>query len=333
MVPLTPSRDQVERFRRAYQALAAPEQRIGLAVSGGPDSLALLLLAAAAFPERVHAATVDHRLRKESTIEALHVEDVCGRLGCRHWILEVTVPDGPDGLQAEARRARYSALADWATTQGLGHVATAHHADDQAETLLMRLQRGSGLGGLSGVRPVRRAGDLLFLRPLLGWTKAELIHLVGAAGVEAVEDPSNSDPRFDRTIARAFLRDNPQLQPQRLARTASALREADEALDWAAAELAEDRITAAGGELRIDPNGLPREFKRRLLVRAAARLREDHGLSPARTASDDVEGLLTALEQGGAGTLGGLMARGGECWHLRLAPPRRPTRRNENNKN
>ena len=326
MAPLTPSPDQVERFRRACETLVDVPERIGLAVSGGPDSLALLLLAAAAFPERVHAATVDHRLRKESTIEALHVEDVCARLGCRHSILDVSVPDGPAGLQGEARRVRYAALADWAAAQRLCHVATAHHADDQAETLLMRLQRGSGLAGLSGVRPVRRMGDILILRPLLGWTKAELVHLVGTAGVEPIDDPSNADPRFDRTTAREFLRNNPRFQPQRLARAASALREADEALEWAAAELAEDRITAAGGELRLDPAGLPRELKRRLLARAIATLRETHGLEPEATVSQDVEGLLATLEQGGAGTMAGLMARGGQCWHLRLAPPRRPTR-------
>lgn len=326
MQPLSPPPDQITRFRAAFEAIAGGPERLGIAVSGGADSLALLLLAASAFPSEVEAVTVDHGLRPEGMLEALHVEDICGRLGCPHTILAITVPDGPAGLQAEARAARYAALGHWARQRGISRLATAHHADDQAETLLMRLQRGSGIGGLSGIRPVRRDGELLIVRPLLGWTKGELVHLVANAGVEPVDDRSNRDPRFDRTAMRRFLRENPQFQPPRLARTAAALREADEALDWAAGELAEDRITSAAGEWRIDPAGLPRELRRRLLARAIAALREACGIEPAWTGGEDVEGLLATLEEGGTGTLAGVMARGGAFWHLRQAPPRRTVR-------
>ncbi len=326
MAPLSPPREQVERFRIAVEALAGRPDRLGVAVSGGPDSLALLLLACAAFPERVEAATVDHGLRPESVVEALHVEDICARLDCPHTILNVTVAEGAKGLQAEAREARYEALGRWAAAQGIAYLATGHHADDQAETLLMRLQRGSGVAGLASIRPSRRSGELLIVRPLLAWTKAELVHLVSGSGVEAVEDPTNRDPRFDRTAVRDFLRRNPEFQPQRLARSASALREAEEALDWAAGELAEDRITSAADEWRVEPAGLPRELRRRLLARALMEVRAAHGIEPAWTGSEDVEGLLVALERGEAGTLAGVMARSGQCWHLRPAPPRRPTR-------
>nr|WP_295374729.1 tRNA lysidine(34) synthetase TilS [uncultured Sphingosinicella sp.] len=322
----SPAPDLVARFRRDVEMLApepAPApNRLALAVSGGPDSLALLLLAHAAFPGRIEAATVDHGLRKESTLEALHVEDICARLGCPHSILEVKVPDTPAGLQAEARRARYAALSAWAQKRGLGLLATAHHADDQAETLLMRVQRGSGVAGLAGIRPVRPEGALLLIRPLLGWTKSELVHIVASAGIEAVEDPSNHDPRFDRAATRRFLRDNPQFEASRLARTAAATREANDALDWAADQLAEDRITAQGGEWRIDASALPRELKRRLLLRAIAIVREAHCL-PEWTGGEDVEGLLTALEAGETATRADLLARGGPVWQLRLAPPRR----------
>jgi tRNA(Ile)-lysidine synthase len=313
----------VSRFRKAVGALAGEPAQLGLAVSGGPDSLALLLLACAAYPGRVAAATVDHGLRRESVVEALHVEDICGRLDCPHTILEVRVSDSPAGLQAEARRVRYAALGRWAAARHIGCLATAHHADDQAETVLMRLQRGAGVGGLSGIRPLRREGDLLVLRPLLHWTKAELVHVIGEAGVEAVEDVSNNDPRFDRTRMRRFLREHPEFQPTRLVRAATAMREADEALEWAADELAEDRITSAGGEWRVDPAGLPRELKRRLLSRAIGLLREAQGLEPPWTGNEDVEGLLASLETGKADTLAGVMARAGACWLLRAAPPRR----------
>ena len=326
MRSLEPARDQIDRFRAAVERLSGAPERLGVAVSGGADSVALLLLAAAAFPGKVEAATVDHGLRRESIVEALHVEDICERAGCPHTILSVSVPDGTAGLQAGARAARYTALASWAEARGIGQLATAHHLDDQAETLLMRLQRGSGVGGLSAIRPVRRQGGLLILRPLLAWTKAELVHLVACAGIEPVEDPSNHDIRFDRTAMRRFLSDNPQFSAQRLARTAAAAREADEALDWAADQLAEDRITSAVGEWRIDPAELPRELKRRLLVRAIVLVRQAHAIEPPWTGSEDVEGLLAALELGGTATLAGIMARGGLCWHLRPAPPRRPTR-------
>jgi tRNA(Ile)-lysidine synthase len=326
MIPLAPPPDQIARFVRDVEALGLGGERLGLAVSGGPDSLALLLLANAAFPGRVEAATVDHGLRRESAIEALHVEDICDRIGCPHTILNVTVEDGAAGVQAEARRARYEALSAWAAKRDIAHLATAHHADDQAETVLMRLQRGSGVAGLSGIRPRRREGPLLVLRPLLGWTKAELVHLVSRSGVEAVEDPSNQDMRFDRAAMRRFLSHNPQFQPQRLSRTAAAMREAEEALAWTVEQLAEDRITSAGGEWRIEVADLPHELKRRLLIRTVAEIRLEAGLEIVLPRGEELEGLIDTMEAGGTGSLAAISARGGTAWLLRLAPPRRPTR-------
>jgi tRNA(Ile)-lysidine synthase len=321
---MLPSAQHSERFRRDLEALAGTPARLGLAVSGGPDSMALLLLAAAAFPGRVQAATVDHKLRQESMIEALHVEDICGRIGCPHAILEVTVPDGPGGLQAEARTARYEALSRWASAEGLDQLATAHHADDQAETVLMRLGRGSGVAGLAGIRPVRHEAELLLVRPLLGWRKSELVHIVSQAGIAYVEDPSNRDERFDRTAVRRFLAENPAVQPHRLARTAAAMREADEGLSWAAERLWPERCTLTESECRIDPRGLPRELRRRLLKRAIRALRDVHDLRPAWSGAEDVDRLLAALEKGETATRAGLIATAGTTWRLRLAPARRP---------
>jgi tRNA(Ile)-lysidine synthase len=319
---MQPDAALVQRFRRDLEALLPVPDRLGAAVSGGPDSLALLLLAAAAFPGRVHAATVDHGLRPGSAVEALHVEDIAARAGAPHAILEISVPDGPAGLQAEARAARYAALESWAARERLPLLLTAHHADDQAETILMRLQRGAGIGGLSGIRPLRPLGPGLTLaRPLLGWTKAELVRLVRDAGLEPADDPSNRDPRFDRTRARALLAANPALEPARLARAAAALREADEALDWQAGQLFATRCAGADGEWRLDPAELPRELRRRLLARAIAAACAAHGL--AWTGDEDVEGLLRTLESGGTATRAGLIARGGPVWRLALAPPRR----------
>lgn len=167
-------------------------------MSGGPDSLALLLLAEAVMPGKVEVATVDHGLRSASASEAAMVAELCAGHGIPHEILPVQVPQG--NLQDMARLARYRALHAWATRRGLGAIATAHHADDQAETLIMRLNRASGIAGLAGVRlrTVVPGADMPLLRPLLGWRRADLGELVKAAGLDAVQDPSNEDLRFDR---------------------------------------------------------------------------------------------------------------------------------------
>lgn len=310
--------DIVARFRRDLEALtpdAAPV-RLGLAVSGGPDSLALLLLANAAFPDCVEAATVDHGLRAASRDEALYVGEICVGLSCPHAVLPVAVPGGPAGLQAEARRVRYEALADWAAERGIAAVATAHHADDQAETLLMRLQRGSGIAGLSGIRAVRHEGDLVILRPLLGWTKAELTQIVRQSGIEPVDDPSNRDPRFDRARLRGRLADMSWLEPLALARSAAALAEAEVALQWSADRLWDERVLADGNRLILDPAGVPPELKRRLLVRI---LREFGRPAPR---GEDLGRLVDRLEAGATATLAGVKCGGGNRWRFEREPPR-----------
>ncbi|HEY6965251.1 MAG TPA: tRNA lysidine(34) synthetase, partial [Erythrobacter sp.] len=129
---------------------------------------------------------------------------------------------------------RYAALARWAQDAGLGAVATAHHADDQAETLLMRLNRGSGLAGLAGVRPHGRieGSDIRLLRPLLGWRKAELAAIVAGAGIVPAEDPTNTNPAFDRARLRAHLAGAEWLDPLQIAASAAHIAEGWQALEW-----------------------------------------------------------------------------------------------------
>jgi tRNA(Ile)-lysidine synthase len=268
---------------------------------------------------------VDHGLRPEAASEAAFASEICARLGCAHTILPVQVETGGEGLQGEARRARYAALGAWAEGHSIAILCTAHHADDQAETILMRLQRGSGIAGLSGIRAVRKQGrKLRTARPLLGWARSDLAAIVQAAGLAAVDDPSNRDLRFDRVAMRKFLAENPQFEPNRLSRSASALAEADEALAWTVERLAGERCTLLHGEWRIDSADLPREFKRRLLHRAIAQIRRSHDLTPDWTGAEDVEGLLVSLEGKETATRAGVIANAsGDTWHIRLAPPRR----------
>lgn len=286
-----------------------PSGVIGLAVSGGPDSLALLLLAIVSGP--VRAATVDHGLRPESRTEAERVAAICAERGVPHDILTLDLPLGTG--QAEARAARYAALGDWCAAHELTHLATAHHADDQAETLLMRLARGAGLSGLAGVRRERqlRPGVTL-IRPLLERRKAELEAIVAAAGLAPVRDPSNMDPRYDRTAARALLAATHWLDADRIAQSAAHLAEAEAALDWTTERLAAERI--AGDSL--DARDLPPELVRRLMLQLFARF----GDAPR---GPELARLIATLRKGRAGTLGGVKVSPGERWTFAPAPPRR----------
>lgn len=321
MAPLFPTADRIARFRADFEALAGSgENLLALAVSGGPDSLALLLLAMAALPGHVRAATVDHGLRPESAAEALMVRGVCERLGCPHSTLRINVLRTGEGLQAEARAARYRALAEWAKAEGIARLATAHHLDDQAETLLMRLRRGSGVAGLAGIRPSRCEGGIELLRPLLGWSKAELVAIVEEAGLVPADDPSNRDLRFDRTAARRLLEEGGFLAPAALARTAAALREAEEALAWTAERLWAERAVPQPAALIVDPAGLPAELKRRLLARALAELAPD-----ALPRGEEISRLLAAIDRGEVATLAGVKCSTNEAgWRFEPAPPRRP---------
>lgn len=205
-------------------------------MSGGPDSLALLLLAHAALPGRVEVATVDHQLRAESANEVAAVAKICWQLGIPHETLRVVVGSG--NLQSEARAARYAALGEWLGRRRLEGLATAHHAEDQAETVLMRLNRESGLSGLAGIRAVTNVPgfDNRLVRPLLTWGKAELQVIVDTAGLEASRDPSNDDNTFDRVRIRHLLRQTEWLDQRAFARSAALIAEADFTLDRLALE-------------------------------------------------------------------------------------------------
>ncbi|HYG47047.1 MAG TPA: tRNA lysidine(34) synthetase TilS [Allosphingosinicella sp.] len=318
-----PPPDSVARFRLDLETVAGADPApLAVAVSGGPDSLALLLLARAGFPGRVSAATVDHGLRTESRTEAEAVASLCGELEVPHRILPAIVRSSGAGLQAAARDARYAALAAWMDEQGLGLLLTAHHADDQAETLLMRLNRGSGVAGLAGVRAAGgvpgTGGRLRLCRPLLGWRRSELQAVVDAAGLEAAKDPSNEDEAFDRARLRLRMAGAPWLDPAAIARSAALLSEAEAALEWVAGPLFAARTEEGSGAVKVRPHGLPPELLRRLVLRCLI------GVAPgAKPRGEALAAFIQRLEQGGTGTLCGVKGTGGETWRFEPAPPRR----------
>jgi tRNA(Ile)-lysidine synthase len=328
--PIAASDPRVGRFRADLEALtgAAPTEAapLAIAVSGGPDSTALLLLAAAAYPGRVRAATVDHRLRPEGATEARQVAQLCAELGVPHDILAIDWPERPAAnLQAQAREARYRLLARWAGERRCRWLAVAHHADDQAETLLMRLGRGAGIGGAAGARLTRPLpggageGPIRLARPLLGWRRAELAAVVEESGIEPVDDPANRDVRYDRSRARRLLAETPWLLPDRLAAAAAHFAEAEEALGWAADRLWEERATREqDGVLWLDSAGLPAELQRRLLTRAIDLF------AAGETASGPKLGrVLAGLREGRVATIAGVKCVPGARWRFSRAPARR----------
>lgn len=315
-----PTPAQRARFAETLDALAPPlVGPIILAVSGGPDSLALLLLAASVRHGAVIAATVDHRLRPENMQEAKMVQDICKRYGVHHAIHVVKVADDPAGVQASARDARYKALAAYAQRKGAPFLATAHHVDDQAETVLMRLARGAGVTGLAGVRDKRPFdATTTVIRPLLGWRRSELAAIVAAGRLEAVDDPSNRDARYDRTRVRAMLAQG-WPDPLRLAAVGRHMADADEALDWVTAGLFPERFARAGDDGTLDTQGLPREIARRAVLAAMAAMAPEDAVPRG----DELIRLLDRLEAGHVSTLGSLRIAPGAPWRFTRTPPHR----------
>ena len=223
-------------FNRLMQAFGPFEQRprLAVAVSGGADSMALCLLAASwaqGLGGSVTALTVDHGLRAAAAAEAAQVGDWLAARGVAHKILCWQGAKPAADLQAAARLARYELLNDWCAQEAVLHLLLAHHQEDQAETLLLRLGRGSGVDGLSAMAPisVTKAGRLL--RPLLGISRARLMAGLKAEGQSWIEDPSNEDVRFSRVRWRQLM---PKLQAEglnseRLAATACLLYTSDAA--------------------------------------------------------------------------------------------------------
>jgi tRNA(Ile)-lysidine synthase len=243
--------------------------------------------------------------------------------------LKVQWTHKPDtGLQERARIARYGLLGDWASEHGLTAVATAHHADDQAETLLMRLNRGAGVRGLAGMRPVSPVPgpDLAIplIRPLLSWRRSELAEICDAAGVRPIEDPSNEDQRFERARMRSSLAAAPWLDREAVARSAANLASADDALRWATDVEWERQLSRSKEMLKYRPLAPP-EIRRRVVCRAVESLAGEGESNPLR--GRELDRLVSILSQGGKATIRGVLCTGGAEWRFSPAPRRQPRRK------
>jgi tRNA(Ile)-lysidine synthase len=285
----------------------------------------LLLLASAARPGDVEAATVDHGLRPESKSEAQMVAGVCAELRVPHSTLTARWTVKPDtAIQERARTQRYRLLGGWALERGLAAIATAHHVDDQAETLLMRLNRGSGARGLAGMRnDAPLPGDdssIRLIRPLLDWRRSDLTEICRAAGVTPVEDPSNADEQFERVRVRRELAGAPWLDSEAIARSATNLASANEALDWATDLEWERQVSRSKDGLAYTPSA-PVEIRRRILCRVLAELASEGRENHLR--GRELDRLLDTLSSGGKVTMRGVLCSGGDQWRFVPAPRRR----------
>ncbi|WP_246043994.1 tRNA lysidine(34) synthetase TilS [Ruegeria sediminis] len=286
-------------------------RRLGVAVSGGGDSVALLdLLTGLAADEgtKLFAATVDHGLREGSSEEAAGVARLAERLDVPHEILRWKGWDGSGNLQDQARQARYALLTDWARQHDVEAVALGHTADDQAETVLMRLARSAGVTGLAAMPHQRMENGVLLVRPLLGITRARLRDHLRERGLSWAEDPSNRDLRFDRIKAREALAG---LEPLgitagTLARVAQNMAQARDALERCTQETARRLVRIDAGDVLVDRSGflaLPEEISRRLLVGIVNWI--GGGTYPPRSGA--VQHTLSAVNADLPGVLGGCL--------------------------
>lgn len=308
-------------FAALMARFGVPPRAVAVAVSGGPHSLALALLArdwAAPLGIDLIALIVEHGLRAESAAEAAGVEAMLAGQGIRARILPLGLARGP-ALQARAREARLGALLDACGEAGAPWLLLGHHRMDQAETVLLRAARGSGPFGLAGMPALRPAQEAWLLRPLLDTTPAALERICAAAGLQPVRDPSNDDPRFARIRARLALAD-PGGEGPRVAALAMA------AQGFARRRIAmEQAMLQRLGRMTIGPDGTM-WIDRSLLgqdsvaVHLLARLLRCVGGARHEPSHADVKSLLGA----GQGTLGGAWWRA-DGWLIReptrVAPP------------
>ena len=288
-----------------------------VALSGGGDSVGLLHLLVDEFgAAHVRAGVVDHALRDGSADDARRALGFAVALGVQGEVLTLRWPHGPKAAQQAAREARYAALCAYARKLGARVIATAHNADDQAETVFMRAGAGSSWRGLAGIAPFAAAplwpeGRGLFVaRPLLGVRRADLRAYLRARGVDWIEDPANTNPKFERVRVRARLAalEAAGFDPMRLVAMASRLRTRVDALDREAEALIERAATidlgvAIARAAWVAP-ALVRQRALAVLMAAAS----GEGRAPPLSQTADLEPRVMARDYAG-GTQSGVQFR------------------------
>ena len=235
-------------MRKFFERFPLPDEVIAAGVSGGADSLALVLRLKDA-GRKVIALTVDHGLRPSSRAEAEYTAAVMRKFGIEHHILTWQGEKPQTAVEAAAREARYGLLCEWCRGHGVNVLAVGHHRRDQAETFLLRLQRGSGLYGLSCMLPVSRRDGLLLIRPQLDDDPEDLKRYLQSRRIEWVEDESNQCEDFQRVRIRKFLPELAQktgLTEKRLAETAAVLARSRAYFEEEVGQIVENKVRSWG---------------------------------------------------------------------------------------
>lgn len=322
-----------EAIIHAFDVLAADAPAIGVAVSGGSDSLALLLHAsrwASARGRSLHAATVDHGLRPEAADEAAHVQRICASLDIPHQTLTWR-PESRSVAQSAARAARYALLADWALSNNLSNIAVGHTEDDRLETFLIRARAGSSWYGLAGPMPAAPAPTtdhptLHLIRPLLTATRNALRDDLLAAGLDWIDDPTNTSRRHERVRMRALLAATPMTAKAGIIRTMNRFADLRAATLTAARETLTTHTTFAEDTVHIAPGALaamPAQARLRLIEAIILCLVPRNAPPRADRLSRLAEKLAAPISQPLRATLAG-------CWFrsdangltVSIAPPR-----------
>jgi tRNA(Ile)-lysidine synthase len=323
--PPADAKTKADASNRSWSELFAGWERyehIALAVSGGADSVALMRLAyeqqqtareaSAPFPQ-LSVLTVNHGLRQEAATEAEWVHAEATRLGLAHHTLEWLGEKPSTGIQAAARQARYALMADFCRTHNIGALAVAHTQDDQAETLLMRLARGSGVDGLAGMSAVSRQHGLAILRPLLGVSRTELEAWLRKHEQGWLEDPSNQNTHYERVRIRRALQKGQTLglTAEKLALSAKRLGRAREALEAVTSTFLNEVLyihDTGYAEMALEPLlRQPEEIAFRalarviLIIRGGEAKREGQIQAPPLLRMARLEALLAALRSDAPG--------------------------------
>ncbi|MGE5478535.1 MAG: tRNA lysidine(34) synthetase TilS [Bacteroidales bacterium] len=300
--PLTPAE---------FAGLMAPlgpfetRPRVAVAVSGGADSLCLARLAhgwAVASGGQAVALTVDHGLRPEAAAEAVQVGTWLRAQGMDHHVLRWDGAKPAADIQAAARAARYALLEGWCAAHGILHLLLAHHQDDQAETLLLRLARGSGVDGLAAMAPVSETFSLRLLRPFLGVPRARLTATLAAQGQGWLEDPSNRNAAFARVRMRNLMPvlEGEGMAASRLAATARRLGRARAALEDSVAEAAAGHVEMHAAGYAVVAADAFRQLSEEVGLRLLARLVQAIGGASHPPREERVAALHARLSRDGA---------------------------------
>ena len=307
-----------------FEKYPLEENVIAAGVSGGADSLALVLRLkewADENDKKVVALTVNHHLRPESTSEALYVAQLMNKFGIEHHILSWEGEKPQTGIEEAAREARYALLKSWCDEHKVGVLATGHHLRDQAETFFMRLQRGSGLDGLCGIRPVSKRDGLILMRPLLSIMPEDLKKYLYNRQIEWVEDPSNQCDDFLRVRVRKFmpvLQENLGITPQRMVETMKVLQSTLDYVQYRVNQYIKNHVRnwdSAG--ISFSEKNLP-ELHEELLFRVLGTLLYQQGNAKYKAEAAELHRLMMRLKEDDfvSCTLGGceIIKKYGQIW-------------------